>query len=198
VSFYTTKFTIKCNVHQSHDASFNANLIVGGNTIINGETNLLGNLSVNNITNRGSLVTSGTSTTIGNVNVGSNLIVDQNTTLNGRLLVGSNATVNGSLNVMRDLSVNGRLMVTNYLAGSIPIGAIAGGAGLALGSFANDVNIGKNFYVGDDEPNLQYHIKLSSSYILLVYVPLVVDDKEKMPNILAGIKPMISGLVARL
>ena len=141
---------INRNIIVNNDASFNANLIVGGNTIINGQTNLLGNLSVNNITNRGSIVTSGTSTTVGNVNVGSNLNVDQNTTLNGRLLVGGNAIVNGSLNVMRDLSINGRLMVTNYLAGSIPIGAIAGGAGLALGSFANDVNIGKNFYVGGD------------------------------------------------
>ena len=141
---------INRNIIVNNDTSLNANLIVGGNTVINGQTNLLGNLTVPNITNNGSLVTLGTSTTLGNVNVASNLNVDQNTTLNGRLLVGGNATVNGSLNVMRDLSINGRLMVTNYLAGSIPIGAIAGGAGLALGSFANDVNIGKNFYVGGD------------------------------------------------
>jgi predicted acyltransferase (DUF342 family) len=132
------------------DASFNANLIVGGNTVINGQTNIVGALTTNSITNNGSMVIAGSTAMNGDVNIGSNLNVNQNTTLNGTLTVGNNATVNGRLNVMRDLSINGRLMVANYMAGSIPIGAIAGGAGLALGSFANDVNIGRNFYVGGD------------------------------------------------
>jgi hypothetical protein len=40
--------------------------------------------------------------------------------------------------------------------------------------------LSKNFYVGDDEPNLQYHIELSSSHIFVVYVPLKVNDKENI------------------
>jgi len=38
----------------------------------------------------------------------------------------------------------------------------------------------KNFYVGDDEPNLQYHIELSSIHNFVIYVPLIVNDKENI------------------
>jgi len=40
--------------------------------------------------------------------------------------------------------------------------------------------LSKNFYVSDDEPNLQYYIKLSSSHIFLVYVTLLVNDRENI------------------
>jgi len=140
---------INKNIIIGTDASINANLIVGRNTVINGSTNMIGQLTVNNINNIGSIVTTGTSTTTGNVVVGSNLSVNQNTNLNGSLTVGANTNLNGPVNIGNDLTVNGNLSA-NYPTGSIPLGAIYGGAGLGLGSFANDVNIGKNFYVGGD------------------------------------------------
>ena len=40
--------------------------------------------------------------------------------------------------------------------------------------------LSKNFYVGDDEPNLQYHIELSSIHNFVIYVPLIVNDKENI------------------
>ena len=142
---------INNNIIVIRDSSLNANLRVGGNTVVNGSTTLFGPLIVNNnINNYGSITTTGTSTTTGDVNVGSNLIVNQNTTLKGPLNVTGTTRMTGAVNMVGDLSVNGRLFVTNYPIGSIPLGAIYGGAGLGLGSFANDVNIGKNFYVGGD------------------------------------------------
>ena len=149
-SLIRTNAYVNNNLIVLNDASFNANLIVGRNVVINGTANINGALTVNNINNTGSITTTGTSTTYGNVNVGSNLNVSQNTNLNGALNVASNANIIGNLNVVSDLSVNGSLYVANYPTGSIPLGAIYGGAGLGLGSFANDVNIGKNFYVGGD------------------------------------------------
>jgi predicted acyltransferase (DUF342 family) len=131
------------------DASFNANLIVGGSTVIKGNLTS-GNLTSTNMINNGSLINTGDITSNGNLNISSNLLVNQNTNLNGNLRVGGSANINGTLVLANDISINGRLNVARYVAGSIPIGAIAGGAGLGLGSFANDVNIGKNFYVGGD------------------------------------------------
>jgi len=131
------------------DASFNANLIVGGNAVINGNITTR-NLTSTNITNNGTLLNVGDVNTNGNLSVSSNLLVTRNTNLNGNLTVGGTANINGTVVLANDLSINGRLNVAKFVAGSIPIGAIAGGAGLGLGSFANDVNVGKNFFVGGD------------------------------------------------
>jgi len=132
------------------DASLNANLIVGGDAVINGNINTQGNLNVTNITNSGILLNIGDISTNGNLNISSNLLVNKNTNLKGNVSISGNTNIGGTLVLASDLSINGRLNVSNYAIGSIPIGAISGGAGLALGSFSNDVNIGKNFYVGGD------------------------------------------------
>uniref|UniRef100_A0A6C0B3T4 Fibronectin type-III domain-containing protein n=1 Tax=viral metagenome TaxID=1070528 RepID=A0A6C0B3T4_9ZZZZ len=139
---------VKGNIILNGDASFNSNLIVAKTAFIGGDTNMNGNLRVNNITNTGSITTNGNNLTFGDATIGSNLFVNRNATLNGSLAIGGDANVNGSVIVNNDVSLNGRIFVGSYPIGSIPIGAIAGGAGLALGSFAGDVNIGKNFYVG--------------------------------------------------
>jgi predicted acyltransferase (DUF342 family) len=141
---------VRGNIILNGDASFNSNLIVAKTAFIGGDTNMNGNLRVNNITNIGSITTSGNNITYGDATFGSNLYVNQNATLNGSLAIGGDANVSGSVIVGSDVSLNGRLFVGSYPIGSIPIGAIAGGAGLALGSFAADVNIGKNFYVGGE------------------------------------------------
>jgi len=133
-----------------NDTSLNANLLVGGNVLINGNLRTNQNLSVKNITNTGSITTLFDNNTNGNVNIGVNLLVNNNAIINNSLTVGGNTNIIGNLNVANDLSVNGTLNVKKYLSGSIPLGAIAGGSGLALGSFANDVNIGKNFFVAGD------------------------------------------------
>jgi predicted acyltransferase (DUF342 family) len=132
------------------DASLNANLIVGGNTVINGNISTTGTLFASNITNNGRFINIGDISANGNLNVKSNLTVNNNTNLNGNLNVSGTTNIGGALILASDLSINGKLSVGSYSVGSIPIGAIAGGAGLALGSFSNDVNIGKNFYVGGD------------------------------------------------
>ena len=132
------------------DASLNANLIVGGDAIINGNITTPGSLIATNITNTGTLLNIGDISTNGNINISSNLLVNRNTNLRGNVSISGTTNINGALVLASDLSINGRLNVANYAIGSIPIGAISGGAGLALGSFSNDVNIGKNFYVGGD------------------------------------------------
>jgi len=141
---------VKGNIILNGDASFNSNLIVAKTAFIGGDTTMNGNLRVSNITNTGSMSTNGNNITFGDATIGSNLYVNRNATLNGSLAIGGDANVNGSVIVNNDVSLNGRIFVGSYPIGSIPIGAIAGGAGLALGSFAGDVNIGKNFYVGGE------------------------------------------------
>ena len=141
---------VRGNIILTGDASFNSNLIVAKKAFIGGDTSMNGNLFVNNIANLGSITTTGNNLTYGDTTIGSNLYVNNNTTMNGQLAVGGDANVSGSVIVANDVSLNGRLFVGTYPIGSIPIGAIAGGAGLALGSFAGDVNIGKNFYVGGE------------------------------------------------
>jgi predicted acyltransferase (DUF342 family) len=133
-----------------NDVSLNANLIVAGKAFINGDVSLNGNVTVDNINNAGSIMTYGDNRVNGTMSVGSNLLVSQNANINGNMFVGGRTNLNGPLTLASDLSINGRLFVRSYAPGSIPIGAISGGAGLALGSFSNDVNIGKNFYVGGD------------------------------------------------
>jgi UDP-3-O-[3-hydroxymyristoyl] glucosamine N-acyltransferase len=133
-----------------NDASLNANLIVGGDTIINGNIRSLGSLITNDTINNGTLLNIGDISTNGNINISSNLLVNRNTNLRGNVSISGTTNIGGTLVLASDLSINGRLNVANYAIGSIPIGAISGGAGLALGSFSNDVNIGKNFYVGGD------------------------------------------------
>ena len=141
---------VRGNITLNGDASFNSNLIVAKAAFIGGDTNMDGNLRVSNINNIGSITTNGNNIIFGDATIGSNLYVNRNTTMNGSLSIGGGANVNGSVIVSNDVSLNGRLFVGSYPIGSIPIGAIAGGAGLALGSFAGDVNIGKNFYVGGE------------------------------------------------
>ena len=131
------------------DASFNANLIVGRNAVINGNITTR-NLISTNITNNGTLSNVGDVNTTGNLNVSSNLLVTRNTNLNGNLRVDGTATINGKVVLANDLSINGALSVSRYAPGSIPIAAISGGSGLGLGSFENDVNVGRNFFVGGD------------------------------------------------
>jgi len=140
---------VKGNITLNGDASFNSNLVLAKKALISGDVSMNSDLFVNNnIFNNGSITTKSTLLTYSDATIGSNLYVNNNTNLNGELAVNGNANISGSVIVSKDVSLNGRLFVGTYPVGSIPINAIAGGAGLALGSFAGDVNIGKNFYVG--------------------------------------------------
>lgn len=130
------------------DSSFNTNLSVEGITFLTGDVRMNSRLAVKgDTTMQGNLYTNGTIYAGGDL-IGGRLLTNSDAIIGGALSLGGSARINNSLNVIGDISVNGRLQVRDYGFATIPILAVVGGYGLAVGTFANDVTIGKNLYVG--------------------------------------------------
>jgi len=133
------------------DASFNSAVTVTGTSYLDGNTKVKANLFVGSDTSLNGNLNVGLVSTFNNdAIVNGNLYANNNAFLNKSLTVTGNTILNQNVNIMQDLSVNGNFYVGNFGNSTIPISAIIGGYGLAVGAFANDVNVGKNFYVGGD------------------------------------------------
>ena len=133
------------------DVSFNSSITVNGASYLNGNTKVNANLYVASDTSlNGNLTVNALSRFNNDAIVNGDFYANNNSFLSKNLTVGGNTLLNQNVNIMQDLSVNGNFYVGNFGNSTIPISAIIGGYGLAVGAFANDVNVAKNFYVGGD------------------------------------------------